>query len=150
MLAAICSRSLPNSKLIGAAPAAAGDHRRSGPGLATPDRRSSDVVSPLALLARLVSVALPLAAMPGYRRGSRAPSPLLTRAARAAISPALVLSLSPTRAKRHPGDHLRVVVFSILVQGSPWAGSPGYWTCARSGRDRTRRPRAYPRPAAKE
>lgn len=135
MLAAICSRSLPSSKLIGAAPAAAGDHRRSGLGLATPDRRRSDVVSPLALLARLVSVALPLAAMPGYRRGIPGAVPAVHPGGpRGDISGArAVVAAGPER-----NVILAITYGRVLDPGAghaPLGGSPGDWICARSGRD---------------
>jgi CPA1 family monovalent cation:H+ antiporter len=97
---------------------------------------ASAAVVPLVLAARLVSVVLPLALMPAYRRGVPGAIPLLTWGGlRGGISVALALSLPPG-AERDVilAITYGVVVFSILVQGTTlgWlarrlraGGSPG-------------------------
>jgi CPA1 family monovalent cation:H+ antiporter len=75
---------------------------------------------PIVLAARLLSVSLPLAAMPGYRRGVPGAIPLLTWGGlRGGISVALALSLPPS-AERDVilAVTYGIVVFSILVQGT--------------------------------
>jgi NhaP-type Na+/H+ or K+/H+ antiporter len=141
---------LPSSKLIGAAPAAAGDHRRSGVGPATPDRRRSDIVSPLALLARLVSVALPLATMPGYRRGIPGAVPATHPGGpRGDISGARAVVVAGPERNFILAITYGVVVFSILVGHDPGLARPATGPALSAGeieradreRVRDRRPR---------
>ncbi len=74
---------------------------------------------PLVLVARLTSVAVPIAAMPGFRRGSPGALAVLTWGGlRGGLSVALALSLPAGSAR----DTIlvvtyAVVVFSVLIQG---------------------------------
>jgi CPA1 family monovalent cation:H+ antiporter len=71
------------------------------------------------LLVRLASIAVPLAAMPGFRRRSPGALAILTWGGlRGGISIALALSL-PAGPDRQPilAATYAVVVFSVLVQG---------------------------------
>jgi CPA1 family monovalent cation:H+ antiporter len=80
---------------------------------------SAVVMVPLVVVARFVSVALPLVAMPAFRKASPGALPILTWGGlRGGISIALALSL-PDGPERQPivAATYAVVVFSVLVQG---------------------------------
>lgn len=81
---------------------------------------ASAIMIPLVLAARWVSVAVPLAALPGFRRRARGAAVLLTWGGlRGGISVALALSL-PNGPERNIILVITycIVVFSILIQGT--------------------------------